>query len=409
MTKEYGQMIHDHTPSSFYKIRFPEPTIKADSMKDHSFDRRDFLKALLATACIPAFATERHSGPSTDRKTGPAATSADCSINPSAWKGFNLLNKFNPDTQTPFNEKDFEIMAEWGFNFVRLPMSYWCWSAENDWFRVDEKILSEIDHAVEFGRQYGIHVNINFHRVPGYCINPPRPAHDLFNDEEALLACEHHWRTFAERYAGYSSQQLSFNLINEAPSIADEKYEHVVRRLIKTIRDVSPSRTIIVDGLDVGGRPLMSLTDIKDNIVQSGRGYQPMLISHYAAEWVYGKGPMHFPKENLSWPLEENGKTYNRNTLAEILGNAWHPWTNAGGQVHIGEFGCHNRTPHHVAMAWLSDLLSVFTEYGWGWALWDFTGSFGVLDSGRSDVKYEQFKGHKLDRRMLELLQSHLG
>ena len=29
-------------------------------------------------------------------------------------KGFNLLNKFNPDFQTPFSEKDFEIIAEWG-------------------------------------------------------------------------------------------------------------------------------------------------------------------------------------------------------------------------------------------------------------------------------------------------------
>lgn len=40
------------------------------------------------------------------------------------WKGFNLLNKFNPDTQSDFSEKDFEIIAEWGFNFVRIPLSY---------------------------------------------------------------------------------------------------------------------------------------------------------------------------------------------------------------------------------------------------------------------------------------------
>lgn len=36
------------------------------------------------------------------------------------FKGFNLLNKFNPDFQSPFNEKDFEIMSEWGFNFARI-------------------------------------------------------------------------------------------------------------------------------------------------------------------------------------------------------------------------------------------------------------------------------------------------
>jgi hypothetical protein len=31
---------------------------------------------------------------------------------------------------------------------------------------------------------------------------------------------------------------------------------------------------------------------------------------------------------------------------------------------------------------------------------------FGVLDSGRDDVQYEDYMGHKLDRRMLELLKS---
>jgi endoglucanase len=30
---------------------------------------------------------------------------------------------------------------------------------------------------------------------------------------------------------------------------------------------------------------------------------------------------------------------------------------------------------------------------------------FGVLDSERADVQYEDFKGHKLDRKMLELVR----
>jgi hypothetical protein len=29
-----------------------------------------------------------------------------------------------------------------------------------------------------------------------------------------------------------------------------------------------------------------------------------------------------------------------------------------------------------------------------------------VLDSGRTDVAYEDFRGHKLDRAMLKLIQS---
>jgi endoglucanase len=159
-----------------------------------------------------------------------------------------------------------------------------------------------------------------------------------------------------------------------------------------------------VDGIAVGSRPLLSLIDVPD-IIQSGRGYQPMLISHYGANWVYGDKEMYYPKEQLSWPLLENGKRYDKDWLRDTLNNAWKTWIDKGGKVHIGEFGCHNQTPHDVALAWLSDQFDIFRENGWGWSLWNLSGSFGVLDSYRKDVKYENFKGHKLDRKMLELLK----
>ena len=44
------------------------------------------------------------------------------------WRGFNLLNYFNADYMQPFREEEWQWMHEWGFNFVRLPLSYWCWS-----------------------------------------------------------------------------------------------------------------------------------------------------------------------------------------------------------------------------------------------------------------------------------------
>ena len=70
----------------------------------------------------------------------------------------------------------------------------------------------------------------------------------------------------------------------------------------------------------------------------------------------------------------------------------------------VGEWGCWNRTPHRVALLWMRDMLSLWQAAGWGWALWCFRGSFGILDSGRADVRYERWKGHWLDREMLELL-----
>lgn len=62
-------------------------------------------------------------------------------------------------------------------------------------------------------------------------------------------------------------------------------------------------------------------------------------------------------------------------------------------------------TSHKVVLAWLRDVLEVLTSYNIGYAIWNFRGPFGILDSGREDVNYESFHGHALDRQMLSLLQ----
>jgi endoglucanase len=54
----------------------------------------------------------------------------------------------------------------------------------------------------------------------------------------------------------------------------------------------------------------------------------------------------------------------------------------------------------------MRDMSDLWKEAGWGWALWNLHGNFGVLDSGRNDIDYEDFRGRKLDRPMLELLRS---
>jgi endoglucanase len=55
----------------------------------------------------------------------------------------------------------------------------------------------------------------------------------------------------------------------------------------------------------------------------------------------------------------------------------------------------------------MRDVLELWQEAGWGWALWNLRGGFGPLDSQREDVTYEDFHGHKLDRTMLELLRAY--
>ena len=136
------------------------------------------------------------------------------------WRGFNLLEKFVAQENAPFRAQDFEWIKEWGFDFVRLPMSYRCWTDPEDWLKLREDVLKEIDQAVELGRKYGVHVNMNFHRAPGYCVNPPKEPLDLWRDDEALQACAFHWAHFAKRYKGFPNERVSFDLLNEPGAIS---------------------------------------------------------------------------------------------------------------------------------------------------------------------------------------------
>lgn len=73
------------------------------------------------------------------------------------YRGFNLLAKFAGWGSRRKFKEDFEIMAEWGFDFVRIPMSYWCWVSRDDWYKINEDVLKDSDEVIELGKPYKVH------------------------------------------------------------------------------------------------------------------------------------------------------------------------------------------------------------------------------------------------------------
>jgi len=324
------------------------------------------------------------------------------------WRGFNLIELMVGDRGERYQESDFRWMAQWGFNFARLPCSYWTWSSKSNWMTIDEAALQPLDRAIDLGRLYGIHINLCLHRIPGYCVNGRELEPDQLFDsprdsmERALEAAVHHWRYLAQRYKNAPTSQLSFDLFNEPPFMTDQsRYVEITRALIAAIREENPERLIFADGADLGQTPVMGLVD--QGIVQSTRGYLPKMVSHYTATWV--RANQFESLATPTWPMTDNhGVVWNRETLRDQLISKWQPLMKLGGPIHVGEWGCFNKTPHDACLAWMRDLLALWKEAGWGWAMWNLRGAFGVLDSDRTDVVYENLDGHKLDREMLELL-----
>jgi len=192
-------------------------------------NRRSFVKdaALLCTLGRLSTKSIFASAQAMAEKHAPAAGDAIDASHIPRGRGFNLQGRFSmpqrPYDGPAYEEFDFATMAEWGFDFTRLPLWYWVWGSRDDWSDIREEPLKKIDQTVELGHQHGIPINLNFHRIPGYCINGRElePA-DLFTGakaerDRALAASVYHGKAFAHRRKGIPNRRLSFDLINEPP------------------------------------------------------------------------------------------------------------------------------------------------------------------------------------------------
>ncbi|HAM09905.1 MAG: hypothetical protein A2X05_09400 [Bacteroidetes bacterium GWE2_41_25] len=465
-------------------------------------------------------------------------------------KGFNLLGKYDVGwSNNGYKEEEFIIVNDLGFNFVRLPLDYRTYTQPGNWDIILEDEIAEIDRAVEYGERYGVHVCINLHRAPGYCVNPatnlpPSQNISLWTDASAQKAFVNHWDYFATRYKDIPWTRLSFNLINEPSDIDESTYVTVMKKAIDRIQSINPDRIIFVDGLNYSREILTSFTD-RQNIIQAIHVYDPMTVTHYKAEWVNGAdswplpvwpvtdinmylyGPWQsnyhsslilegsFPKDmevvmnvkqvsvkstldikldnssvytknfvcgpdpgedwtqiiNTQWGYQNiSGKDYSAvlpssgtkltfsntagdwisfnmitlrtpdDTIGIIPGNTgWgikqssykitaegritdldgNPVVPLGELVKklksaksqnipvmIQEFGVYNKTPHKVAVDYLTDVVKVFNDNNIGYAMWNMIGTFGIINSNRTDCSYESYRGKSLDRQITTIIQS---
>lgn len=377
-------------------------------------DRRKFVGTLGAAALSPVWLPELLAGSKPQPNPLPR------------WRGFNLLDFFAPDPSAgrkKTTEQQLQWISDWGFDFIRLPMAYPAYLqfdrsrpiTPEEVYRIDEAAVEKIEHLVLLAHKYKLHVSLNLHRAPGYCINAGfHEPYNLWKDDAAQKAFYYHWNFWAKRFGQTSPEKISFDLLNE-PSMRDDMndqhsrnsavpgdlYRKVALGAMEAIKKENPAHKVIADGNSVGTKVIPEIADL--DIGQSCRGYHPGQISHYKAPWA-NKTVENLPEPK--WP----GQVGNQYLSREMLEKFYAPWIdlkNQGVGVHCGECGCWNKTPHGVFLAWFEDVLDILTSNGIGYALWEFSGDFGLLNSRRDDIDYADWHGEKLDKKLLNLLQKY--
>ena len=322
-----------------------------------------------------------------------------------SWRGVNAVSMFySPWNKTDdcaygrYLESEFALFKKCGLNFARLPIDYRFFVSAYDWEHWLEDGLEKVDAAIEYGRKYGIHVNLCLYRAPGKIAYPAeKGTNAVTRDPVALEAFKRIWREFARRYKGIPNSELSFNLVNE-PSFSEKDFIHVFGETVDAIHKVDPGRFIILDGNRTATVPVPYFFNVPLT-GQSFRGYAPGAFSHYGV-WYGGH-----PKVKPRWPKNADDKAAQWVVDGQAKMLAKQDCIPKGYPVMIGEFGCYAKMDHESCLKWMEAGFKEWRKRGYGWAIWDYDGPFGFVDSGRLDAEYIEIDGRKIDRKMLELLR----
>jgi endoglucanase len=191
--------------------------------------RRDVLRGVLTTAGLGALGT-----PLARAQASPRALPDATPQHLPRWRGFNLLNKFMADHQKPFAERDFADIAELGFDFVRLPLDYRCWTDRGQ-PRGTKEPVKEIDNAVEAAANSGFtsrssSTGLQVSRSPNLRSEIAGPIRRFWKSAS-------HWSAFAGATRG-SPTQVSFDPFNEPDDkVKPDDHRRVGRIAVDSPRD----------------------------------------------------------------------------------------------------------------------------------------------------------------------------
>ena len=241
-----------------------------------------------------------------------------------AGAGFNLQGRFampdRPYSGLAYEESEFASMAKWGFDFARLPLSYWAWGSRDDWSVIREqpspRSTGRSNSAAGTGST-STSISTAFQATASMAVswNRRTPFPHGCTAGQGPGRCRLPLAGVRPALQGIPNRHLSFDLVNEPTE--DEVVRGDLRRALRGdrralpagIREIDPARLIFADGLDIGQTPVAGIADLA--LSQSTRGYLPKAVSHYTADWV--------PRDEFesfaapAWPFkDQEGRLWDR-------------------------------------------------------------------------------------------------
>lgn len=290
--------------------------------------------------------------------------------------------------------RDIALIKAMGFDHVRLSVNPQPMFRHNRADEIPLDYLGYLDDAVKMILDQGLALVIDIHPESDF---KAQLARDDFVEQFS-----DYWRALARHYSKLDPERLFFEILNE-PELSDPyRWYGIQAKLAGAIREGAPQATIIAAGARWSDEDdLVFLEPLRDpNVIYNFHFYESHIFTHQGATW--GENYWHFLKGGVPYPSSLAGTekaaasepdAVNRLRVIRYGLEHWDAarvdaeisqvadWAKQRGvPVVCNEFGVYREyaDPKERA-AWITDVRTSLEKRGIGWAMWDYSGSFGVV------------------------------
>lgn len=295
---------------------------------------------------------------------------------------------------------DFKVVREAGFDHVRVPMRISAHAGMQYPYPIQQRFLHRIDWVIDQALSNDLGVVVDMHHYQEMMRAPEEHADRLVEL----------WRQLALRYRGLPPAVV-FEILNEPTgNLTAETWNPILARVIAGIREIDPTRLLIVEGAHWASakdlRDTLKLPVGDPNLVASFHTYAPMYFTHQGFFWmppqfqtrgVVFPGPPAAPVVPVpaaaSFPdARDFFDGYNTQpadtnpggpaAIIEQMDMASAFATSTGRRVYLGEFGAGINADPASRARWTRAARSEAEKRHFGWAYWDYCRNFAAYDAG---------------------------
>jgi endoglucanase len=290
--------------------------------------------------------------------------------------------------------EDIALIKSMGFDHVRLSVNPQPMFNDREPNKIPADYLASLDAAVKMILDHGLAVVIDLHPESDFKAR-------LAKDDEFVERFADFWRALAAHYSTWDADRVFLEIMNE-PEFTDRyRWLGVQMKLAAAIREGAPAHTIIAAGARWSNDDeLVFQEPLHDsNIIYNFHFYEPHIFTHQGATW--GAYYWHWLR-GVRYPSTPESANQAAALVPDevdrlqVIRYGHEHWDAAridsemkqaadwaqrrGVPLLCNEFGVYREysDPEDRA-AWLHDVRTALERNGIGWAMWDYSGSFGVV------------------------------